>query len=87
MEMQSLGTVQVDLRVFRRMVSCDVRTESTGANELALTEVSGLRRGLQKLGYRVQAIRCVVSPDTSADRDGAAAGLFPVELAQVNMVV
>lgn len=87
MQLQPLGTVQVDLRVFRRLVACDVRTQSSSTNELALAEAPKLREGLQRLGYQVQAIRCSIADDADSVTGDASPGLPHWPLAEVNVTV
>lgn len=82
-----LGTVEIDLRVFRRIVACDVRTESQAINSLAVAESPGLHCGLQKLGYQVQAIRCSVQESPAPASGWAPQVSLTESLAEVDMVV
>ncbi|MHB0876522.1 MAG: hypothetical protein ACYC5O_10830 [Anaerolineae bacterium] len=82
-----LGTVEIDLRVFRRIVACDVRTESQAVNALAVGEAPGLHGSLQKLGYQVQAVRCSVQEPRGLGGEWSPEVRLAESLAQVNMVV
>ena len=85
LDLEGLGAIEIDLRVFRRVASCEIRTESTAVNQLAIEEAPGLQSGLQKLGYHVQGVRCSLQPSSGATVGGPALEL-PRELLRVDVV-
>ena len=87
LSLESLGTVAIDLRVFRRLASCSVRTASDLVNQLALAEAPSLQAGLEKLGYQVTGIRCSIAG--AQDQPGTAeeAVIVPQSLSRVDVLV
>ncbi|NPV09399.1 MAG: hypothetical protein HPY83_15745 [Anaerolineae bacterium] len=83
LSVEPLGTVEVDLRLLRRNVSCDVRTEDQETKRLAEEAAPYLRQGLQGLGYLVSSIRCSAAPKCSPE---AREPMEPLSLARVNLV-
>ena len=84
---QRLGTIDVDLRVFRRAIACEVRTDNTFANQLALEEAPSLQISLQRLGYQVLPIRCAIRPsDAAQPSTGLTGAEIPQVPPQVNVV-
>ncbi|MGI6208632.1 MAG: flagellar hook-length control protein FliK [Anaerolineae bacterium] len=81
-----LGTVEVDLRILRDTIACDVHTADETVNRLAERAAPQLRQGLQNLGYLVRAVRCSASPRLSVQPPGTVT-LAPEELALVDLVV
>ena len=73
--------------MFRRIVACDVRTESQVVNRLAVTEAATLHSGLQKLGYQVQAVRCSVQETPAAAGEWSPRVSLAENLAQIDMVI
>ncbi len=56
-----LGVVEVDLRVFRGTISCDVRTEDEATNQMAIQTAPRLEDGLRRLGFLIGGVKCRIA--------------------------